>query len=379
MDTEVTIMSSVKKKVKRKEGINPIKNKKVLQIGLISMVVFVLVVVSMNLLSGTAKTLDLKIGQSKITQDQFLLTMNQEKNEVIHYFATNHKANIDNDFWEKDFNGEKPYQILMERTIDKLALNQAAYEFAQENEYVYKVDFDSFMNRLASENQSRTSAIDKGEIVYGLKAYTPELYQIYELDTFQKNYSAVSENEGMTIPDEVSQAFFENNKEVMFQKNDGLEFTYVQIYYAIMDISDDAVASLKQELIDVYQSMIKKGLSLKEVVADHPNLLDYYDYELIASSELSSKGKYMLDVLEKALTLDSGDVSGVSDENGSLLLIDMINHEYNEYLDFSEVKDNIVKQLREEAYEDIITKKASQIEINANEDKNTKFILSKLK
>lgn len=347
---------------------------KIIFVILISLLVSVFVINS-----GDKNQLDLTIGDMKVEKEQFIQIMNQQKNEVIHHFTVNYNAQIDDNFWEANFEGEVPYKVLYEKTVNELRLIESEYSLGKELNYVDEIDYTHFLTRMDQENFIRAEKVKNGEAVYGLKEYTKDLYLIYERDIFEKNYTSDKENEMMNISDDEIDVFFNEHKEIMFAKNDSIEFNYIQIYYALLELDEEAVTEHKNELIKVHQEMMASNKSLEEVVKNNDLLSPYFGYENIDSSELSSQGKYIGDIIEIALDFDGGQTSSVIDQNGSLFLVEVLDHTYYEHLDKKEVEASIIKMLREEKYDELIMNRMLERSLSGDEDKNQEFVLSLLK
>lgn len=364
--------------LKRERKINDSESNN-LQIKLLIILLITIVLTTIFLIGNKKANIDLKIGEMTIENEQFVQVMNDKKNEVVQYFTKNYNATVDDSFWSQDFSGEVPSEMLYDKTVDELRIIEAEYSLAQEMSYVDLIDYSSFLSRMEIENAIRAERTKNGEAVYGLKEYNKDLYLIFERDIFEKNYTSNDKNPGMEITQSEIDKFYEDNKETMFLKNDSIEFNYIQIYYDLIELSDTQITEFKKDLNEAHQAIISTNQSLSDVVDKNESLKEYFGYEKIDSYELSSKGKYIGDIIDIALKYDAGQTSGVIDQNGSLFLVEVLDHTYYDYLDKKEVEASISKTLREEKYDDLIQQRTESRSPQGDRDKNIKFVLSLLK
>ena len=305
------------------------------------------------------QSLELKINGEKVTEEEYLDAMNSQLYDVTQYFYQTYNARVSGDFWEKEFDGEVPYKMLAEKTLEKLKYNRAVYETAKEKGYIDSVAYDSFIERFETENAARKERVENGQPVYGLSEFTKELYLEYEMDTLQKKYCEGLENEGMDISEEDRQQYYEENKDRLFVKQDDITIDYIKINYELEGMSQQEKDTWKQRLTEIYKGMDEQH-SLKSFAEADPNLQSWFSSEQILSEEYSFKAREIGDILEYAEDLKQGESTPVLEENGALYLIECVERKDYDYQPIEEVVDNINKALREENYEEIIRKKAEE-------------------
>lgn len=313
-------------------------------------------------------TLHLRINDNLITEEEYLDAMNQSIYETTQYFFEKYDARVDDEFWEKDFEGEIPYKVLADRTIHYLKYLKSTYEIAVEKEYVADAKYQSFLKRFEEENAKRAEKVKNGEPVYGLSEFSQKLFREYELDTFQKLYCEDAENEGMEISDSERQAFYDTNKETLFSMDDDIILDYIKINYESDQLSDADVSQFKDKLTRIFKQ-IDSQHTLAALVQDDLELQNYMIHEEVTSAEYGVKGKYMEDILYYAMELKQGETTNVIDENGSLYFIQCVKRVNHDYQPIEEVKYNIEKALREEHYNQIVAKRAENARIEGDMNK----------
>lgn len=76
------------------------------------------------------------------------------------------------------------------------------YDVAKENGDVKDSSFAGLEKRWKAENAEREEKIKNGEVVYGVKEYTFELYLQYEMSTLKEKYCNDKKRKGMTLTEE---------------------------------------------------------------------------------------------------------------------------------------------------------------------------------
>lgn len=351
-------------------------NKK--RIGFLALVILFIASVFIMLGMNKNEKTGLVIENLEISKDEYRHIMNQEKYEVTKYFHHEYGAEVNHDFWLTEFQSEIPYQMLIERTVEKLKLNYAIYQIAKEKGHIDSIDFPHLIERFELENQIREEKIENGEPVYGLAQYTLDLYQDYEMNTLQKLYTNNLNHEGMEIATEQSKQYFEEHKERLFVKNDDLKIDFIKIYYGVLDMEEDELKGLKEELKD-FAKKLTPSLTMDKIIEKHEKLAPFYESIGITSAEFSARAKEMGDVFALAEDLDSGEQSHVIDKNGSLYLIHVKERVRHDYLPYDEVADNIIKTLREERYEEIISNRAKELSVDINQKELEEFTKKQVK
>lgn len=309
--------------------------------------------------------LDLVIEGSKISNNEYIRAMNSKKYEVTQYFIEKYEAKVTDDFWIKEFQGEYPYKILADKTIEELKRIHGIYEVAKEKGYVDSVEYEDFIMRLNNQNKLREQSIKKGKPIYGLSKYTEDLFLEYETDCIQKAYCNDLSNEGMYISLQDGKEYYNESKDRLFLKNDDFELSYVKVYYSVLGLDENKVNEIKNEMLQV-SKQINNNNSLEYLCKNNELLKQYFNKKTILSAEVSSMAKVMGDVLDIAINLQSGDVTQVIDQNGCLYLIQCINRVNYDYIPYEEVADNVKKALREERYDNIVAKHAKELDVSSD-------------
>lgn len=306
----------------------------------------------------------LAINESKIDKEEFLDAAAQVKYDVISYFSGKSGGNVDSGFWEREVDGEIPYEKLATEALEQLKYYRAVYGLAKEKGYIDDDSYQGLLERWEAENQSRQEKIANGEAVYGLSEYTLELYREYEMDTLQKLYCEDLENEGMEITDADREQYYEEHKE-SYQRDDDRILDYIKIPYTNEGMSEEEADELKDRLTAIYKKM-DESHSLAELAGADDELSAYLEHADVTVDELTVYSRTISDILEYAWELEAGESTAVLDEYGCLYLIECTERTANDAASMDEVKDNINKTLREERYDEMIEQRAAEAQVTGD-------------
>lgn len=319
-------------------------------------------------------TFELDISGNKITKDTYIQIMHNKVSDVAKHFKDKGVLNIDKEFWTKEIDGQIPYKVLTDKTVQELKQITAVYQIAFENNHIEKNSLENIWQRLDNENKARKEKIKNGQPVYGLAQYDMNTFLEYEIDTLQKLYCDNENNEGMKITDSQRQQYYDEYKDRLFVKNDDISISYIKVNFEQEDLSQEDYKKYKDMLNDVYLDYLKgKDKILDDIVNKYPNIKQYFKHIDLKSEEVGSYTKVIPDILEYSFKLKPNEMTNVIDENGCLYLVQCTNRTYHDYQPLDSVRNNIDKILREENYNEIIQKRANNLVVNVKMDKLYNF------
>ena len=145
---------------------------------------------------------ELSVGDSKVSNEEYLACMKAVEYDTKIEIQQKYDYEYTEDFWEKKYDDKFGYEILAENTIERLQYINAVYDVAKENGDVKDSSFAGLEKRWKAENAEREEKIKNGEVVYGVKEYTFELYLQYEMSTLKEKYCNDKKRKGMTFTEE---------------------------------------------------------------------------------------------------------------------------------------------------------------------------------
>lgn len=325
-------------------------------------------------LAGCGNSFGLSIENKKISEEEYLSVMRDIKLEVANELSRKNQVNIDSDFWKTELNGEFPYKILAERTIDEIKQIHAVYELAKEHGYIDSVSYDDIKKRMNEENQIRSEKIEKGEAVYGLSSFTYNVFLEYEMDSLQKQYCEDLSNPGMEVTEDECKAYYDENKDTMFTMYDDFTIQYIRVPYDGY-LTEEEKNQIYSQMTALYAA---SNNNIGDKISDYPELAEYYGEEEILSDEADYMSRTIGDVMDIGYSLNAGEKSTVIDQNGYLFLVQCISKTENDYKPYEDVKANIEKILREEHYDQIVEEKAEFLQVDCNYEDIYSFTLENI-
>lgn len=151
---------------------------------------------------------DLTVAGDPISKEEYVNCMNSVEYDTKMQIQQDYDAAYETDFWKKQYDGQYGYEILARNTVEQLKYIHAVYDLAEENGDVADSSYAALEKRWKDSNAERSEKVEKGEVIYGLKEYTFQLYLDYELSTLKEKYCNDTSREGMQLTeDEVLQHY----------------------------------------------------------------------------------------------------------------------------------------------------------------------------
>lgn len=145
------------------------------------------------------KQFDLTVGEHSIGKEEYLNCMKSVEYDTKMQIQQDYNAIYEEDFWEKEYDDKHGYEILAENTVEQLKYIHAVYDLAKECGDVSDSSYEALEQRWKDENAERSEKVAKGEVIYGLKEYTFQLYLDYEISTLKEQYCNDLTREGMEL------------------------------------------------------------------------------------------------------------------------------------------------------------------------------------
>jgi len=111
---------------------------------------------------------------------------------------------------------------------------------------------------------------------------------------------------------------------------------------------------------------------------EYESLQAYYDYAEVSSDEYSAYSRSIGDVFEVAKGIQTGEQTEVIDENEALYFIDMIDRKEYEFYSYERMKNNVMKQVKEEKFEALVEEKIADLQIKMDKESLYKFVKEQL-
>lgn len=213
----------------------------------------VILVLVCILLFVWACSFHLKIGKHTISEQEFLDCMEAVMYDTKAQIQQAYGAEYTEDFWTAEYGDIHGYDVLVDHTIEELKYIHAVYDLAKENGDVADGSYKALAKRWKAENKERSEKLKKGEVVYGLKEYTFEIYLQYEMSTLKETYCNSLDHEGMTLTEEEVLAHYQSRDWIFgdSEENADLETARVAVERELREKKYDEMVTQRIEAFEV--------------------------------------------------------------------------------------------------------------------------------
>ena len=112
-----------------------------------------------------------------VTQEEFEYFKARKRADIINYYISEFDANVDEDFWQTDFNGITPEKDLEDAAVSECVKAKIQLVLCRENGIYDDISFVGLRQRAEDfNNQDKSAAI-------GLKTIEMDTFYTYYIDT----------------------------------------------------------------------------------------------------------------------------------------------------------------------------------------------------
>ena len=195
------------------------RRKQFLKTGIIVLAIAATAIVAGIIQYKKSEQFDLTVAEHAISKDEYVNCMKSVEYDTKMQIQQDYDAIYEDDFWEKQYNGKYGYEILAENTVEELKYIHAVYDLAKENGDIADSSYEALEKRWKDENAERSEKVEKGEVIYGLKEYTFQLYLDYEISILKEKYCNDTKREGMKLTEDEIQEQYES-RDWIFGENE---------------------------------------------------------------------------------------------------------------------------------------------------------------
>lgn len=206
----------------------------------------------------------LTISGVPISEEEYVQCMKRVRYDTKMELKGQKKDITEDTVWTETYaDGQTGYEILAERTVEQLKYIHAVYDLAKEKGYIQDATFTGMKHRMEQENMQRSEKVARGEAVYGLKEYTLDLYQEYELSMIEEAYILDETNEGMGLTEEEIEAYYNTRDWIVGE--DARK----------ADLSEARAAVIDEMRRNRYQELTEQKAAVAEVDGDMDQLSQF--------------------------------------------------------------------------------------------------------
>ena len=163
------------------------------------------------------------VGGYPVTREELQFHMSMEKTNVSNYFHQTHGVNLSGKSWHREYDGERPIEILRERGVQSVTDAKTLQIMALEYGVTSDISFVSMKEGMEEVNEQRKQQLEEGEILYGVVEFNALTYyhqvmgnfrtKVFEIvkgaevfaderriqDLYEENYYIYNNDENITI------------------------------------------------------------------------------------------------------------------------------------------------------------------------------------
>ena len=306
-----------------------------------------------------------------ISRDEFMLHFNKNISLTTNYFYQNYKAQIDNDFWEKSFEGEVPIDYIKEKTIDRIVQIKIVHQLAVEHGLLKPFTYYDIVKWWNMHNGERKKKLEKGGVIYGpVQDSFDNYYEYFYLNLGIKLKDYLNQSL-FNVSDSILKEYYENIKQEYFSYTPSVEVEYIEYPY---DASMDITAI--QDTMERLKEIALEDDSLKSAIGIVPKT--YYQ-QASYSDTISIIGEDNPDHERKmfATQLSPDEVKVFhSKEHRTFYLMKCLSRDQDEIYSFEKVKKDVIWYYQKKQYDDLIDslKQKTVVSFNQSEFDKIKMV-----
>lgn len=120
-----------------------------------------------------------RLAGEPVAEAEWDLFLEPERAAVFAWFRKRYGAEDSPDFWDRDFNGDKPGEMLRARARKNLVRIKIEQKLARREGLIADIGWDAFERDLSAENRRRAEALAKGAVIYGPTVLDARSYYLY--------------------------------------------------------------------------------------------------------------------------------------------------------------------------------------------------------
>lgn len=285
---------------------------------------------------------------------EFMMIAASYKAEVVNYFYEKYTADYNSDFWQQDFDGENPHDVLAEKTMDKIVSTKLLQIEAKKNKVIKSCRYSDFMEQLENENSKRTSDKASGKRVYGVINYTAEEY--YDDQTAKTKLTLLKKKEEELNPsDEELLKYYDETKDKSFKLMNESNLTFFRLENTAYDKMQELLQAVENGG-DVQSKASELGAESEDMDVDNESFR-YLSIQFPNVLELIEQNEYPI-------------YSAVFEKDGKLCLVCVNEIKDGGYKEFEDVKTNVLSDYVENMLDEYLEEKREKVKIRYTDEYN---------
>lgn len=233
----------------------------------------------------------------------------------------------------------------------------------REKNVVEDISYKTFIKSFIEENERRKKALDKGEIIYGLKEFQEDDYYSYLHSKRVLLLKEILAADEFAIDNEKLKLYYDNSKELYpeYKKQDYIEAKLIKI--SPLEIRDKKLTTSNiKELIDIHDNIFDNQIDFQDTIEKNGYKIDVID-RVFDETTARNDIKFEYSIYNPVSRLKVNEISEIIDYNGAFYIIKCISRKEGSYYSFEEKKDIIRTRYNDEKYEELIQKLMDESEV----------------
>ncbi|MCR8643410.1 peptidylprolyl isomerase [Paenibacillus sp. N1-5-1-14] len=334
-----------------------------------------LLIVTSILLTGCRKessyeadTTVMRINGEDVALGELELQLQDSAADVMRYFHEKYSAQDSKHFWTDSYQNEIPIEVAKRKAVEKLTRIKVEQMVAKEKGIISDTSFSSFQAKLKSENQRRTEALSKGQVVYGPKEFRAIEYLSYDRSKMMEQLFAWYRRNESQPNREALQGLYNKMQQ---QENHILEKPgqiHVQMYRIDWEAKPGAMTQDQVvQFANTIRSELTSGRSSETILQNNKGLVtmsDRYIPNVKPSNDLERQDP----LLQQASMLRVGELSDVITDDQGVMLIRCLNKTDGGVVSFDEAREVLHSMYMEESLNSMIEDKVLHASLEVMED-----------
>ncbi|WP_018757691.1 peptidylprolyl isomerase [Paenibacillus terrigena] len=286
---------------------------------------------------------------------------------IIQYFRDTYQAEQSEGFWTKAYDGEIPAEMLKKKALEDSVKIKVRQLLAKEQGVLQDVSYQGFLQQLEQENERRTQAINRHQVVYGPAQYDENTYWEY----VQTNAAlAVKRNMQQSIMQQGESAlrsFYDEHREKRYRTTGYVKMK--RITRTFLDANQQIDSSLQRQVrkqLEAAAEQLKSGSTFEQVAAAYNMPGTALELTIQLGDERRNARSA---VAQAAMQLPVNAISAMVEEKGSYHILKCIERVEpgSTYQSYEQVKDQVLQDTVTEAYEFTLRKMLTTAVVQVNE------------
>ncbi|MFR4351544.1 MAG: peptidyl-prolyl cis-trans isomerase [Roseburia sp.] len=330
------------------------------------------VVVGMIFFAGReAETTVMWVGELPVCKSEFEDAMRDEYANTCGYFARIYGAEVNENFWETEFDGVTPMDYIKEKARDRVIEEKLVQSVGLEMGFDTETDYEDRIDRWEAENENREKMVAENQPVYGPVWLGWRQYKAdVQGDLIQKIQSAMYEREKFS--EEEIAAYYEAHKQSYFKNPSDYKIEYVKVpIWGEGDEKNEELNKRARQIMNDFSKEVEGGsfdALGRAYESTYAKESFTYQEESIGEEAVTKENMLFPTVLRELETMEVGEISGMIEERNACYIVRCMEKTEMTYEGVGETEEAIRRLMTTEAYEQMMAERKRDTEIQMNEE-----------